>query len=102
MNRYKNIGYAFLGMLLTSPALASTDNGSYGWDKFFNWLFGVLSSNVTLAIGLIVVVIAGLTLCFGDLQGAGKKALWAGVGVGIAISASNIMTNAFNLGALIH
>lgn len=88
--------------LITCPAWADTGiKGDYGWDKFLRWIVTELQGPVVLGFGIIVVVICGLTAAFGDLQGSGKRAVYAGIGIGICLSATNILTNAFGLGAMI-
>lgn len=84
-----------------SLALASQDTGTYEWDKFLDWLVGELKSNVALGIGLLVIIACGLLFAFGDFHGGAKKGLFAGVGIGVTLSATSILSDAFGTGALI-
>ena len=102
MSITKKIGSVFLGVMCYSFAMASS-TGEYPWDTFLDKIAKNLSSNVVLSCGIIAVVICGLFIAFGDLQGGGKKAVNVGIGLSIGLSAASIITKFWNVsGALIH
>ena len=101
MSITKKIGSVAIGLIMSCKfALASTQ-GEYPWDQFLKKIADNLSSNVVLSCGIIAVVICGLIIAFGDLQGGGKKAVNVGLGLSIGFSAASIISKFWGGGAII-
>lgn len=102
MNTMRKSAVALLGLVYANFALASTQ-GEYPWDTFLKKIADNLSSNIVLSVGICAVVVCGLAIAFGDLQGGAKKAVNVGIGLSIGLSAASIISKFWNVsGALIH
>jgi type IV secretion system protein VirB2 len=89
--------------LVTAPALASTGGSSMPWETPLNQILESIQGPVTKVIAVLVIIMTGLSLAFGDGGGGFRKLIQIVFGLSIAFAASSFFLSFFGFsgGALI-
>jgi type IV secretory pathway VirB2 component (pilin) len=91
---------AFWGLIFSAvffPAIASASSTTTAlpWEGPLTTISNSLTGPVAQAVCLIVIVVTGLMLAFGEAGGTGKKMLRIVFGVAIALGAANFIASVF-------
>ena len=84
--------------LLTSPALAS--GSSMPWEAPLQSILESIEGPVAKIVAVIIIIVTGLTLAFGDTGGGFRRLIQIVFGISIAFAASSFFFS-FGGGALI-
>lgn len=91
--------YVFLTLIFASvlfPAVAgATASGTLPWEAPLETLSKSLTGPVAQFVSLIVVVVTGLMIAFGEVGGAGKKMLQIVFGIAVGLGGASVITNLF-------
>jgi type IV secretory pathway VirB2 component (pilin) len=97
VNAQKRI-YGFLaatiGTLLALPALAAGSN--MPWEAPLQSILDSIQGPVARIVAVIIIVITGLTLAFGDTSGGFRKLIQIVFGLSIAFAASSFFLTFFS------
>jgi type IV secretory pathway VirB2 component (pilin) len=97
VNAQKRI-YGFLsviiGTLLVVPALAAGSN--MPWEAPLQSILDSIQGPVARIVAVIIIVITGLTLAFGDTSGGFRKLIQIVFGLSIAFAASSFFLTFFS------
>jgi type IV secretion system protein TrbC len=97
VNAQKRI-YGFLaviiGTLLAVPALAAGSN--MPWEAPLQSILDSIQGPVARIVAVIIIVITGLTLAFGDTSGGFRKLIQIVFGLSIAFAASSFFLTFFS------
>jgi type IV secretion system protein TrbC len=88
---------AFLGLTLaTAPAFAAGSN--MPWEQPLNQILELVQGPVAKVISVIIIVITGLTLAFGETSGGFRRLIQIVFGLSIAFAASSFFLSFFQFG----
>ncbi|MGY4158315.1 type IV secretory pathway VirB2 component (pilin) [Bradyrhizobium sp. USDA 4461] len=88
---------AFVAVLLTSaPAWAAGSN--MPWEQPLNQILQSVEGPVAKIIAVIIIVVTGLTLAFGDSSGGFRRLIQIVFGLSIAFAASSFFLSFFSFG----
>ncbi len=82
--------------LLTSPTLAS--GSSMPWEAPLQSILESVEGPVAKIIAVIIIIVTGLTLAFGDTGGGFRKLIQIVFGISIAFAASSFFLSFFSFG----
>jgi type IV secretion system protein TrbC len=82
------------GTLLTLPALAAGSN--MPWEAPLQSILDSIQGPVARIVAVIIIVITGLTLAFGDTSGGFRKLIQIVFGLSIAFAASSFFLTFFS------
>ena len=82
--------------LLATPAYAS--GSSMPWETPLQSIVDSVQGPVAKVIGVIIIVITGLTLAFGDTSGGFRKLIQIVFGLSVAFAASSFFLSFFSFG----
>ncbi len=85
---------AIIGTLLTLPALAAGSN--MPWEAPLQSILDSIQGPVARIVAVIIIVITGLTLAFGDTSGGFRKLIQIVFGLSIAFAASSFFLTFFS------
>ena len=85
---------ATLGTLLAVPALAAGSN--MPWEAPLQSILDSIQGPVARIVAVIIIVITGLTLAFGDTSGGFRKLIQIVFGLSIAFAASSFFLTFFS------
>jgi type IV secretion system protein VirB2 len=85
---------ALIGTLLTLPALAAGSN--MPWEAPLQSILDSIQGPVARIVAVIIIVITGLTLAFGDTSGGFRKLIQIVFGLSIAFAASSFFLTFFS------
>jgi len=85
---------ATLGILLAVPALAAGSN--MPWEAPLQSILDSIQGPVARIVAVIIIVITGLTLAFGDTSGGFRKLIQIVFGLSIAFAASSFFLTFFS------
>jgi type IV secretion system protein TrbC len=89
--------YTFLVMSLASaPSFAAGSN--MPWEQPLNQLLQSVQGPVAKVISVIIIVITGLTLAFGETSGGFRRLIQIVFGLSIAFAASSFFLSFFQFG----
>jgi type IV secretion system protein TrbC len=89
--------YAFLVLsLATAPAFAAGSN--MPWEQPLNQILQSVQGPVAKVISVIIIVITGLTLAFGETSGGFRRLIQIVFGLSIAFAASSFFLSFFQFG----
>ena len=103
-NRYKIIRVSFLKFfgalsaylfLLQVSIASSMDQSGLPWESPLQKLMQSISGPVAKILGVIVIVLAGLGLAFGEVGSGVKRLLQVVLGLAIAFSAASIISGLY-------
>jgi len=99
MTRLKTIqrlGLAAAAMLYAMPAWAG--GSGMPWETPLQSIVDSVQGPVAKVIGVIIIVITGLTLAFGDTSGGFRKLIQIVFGLSVAFAASSFFLSFFSFG----
>ena len=82
--------------LMTSPAFAS--GSSMPWEAPLQSILESIEGPVAKIIAVMIIIITGLTLAFGDTSGGARKLIQIVFGLSIAFAASSFFLSFFSFG----
>jgi type IV secretion system protein VirB2 len=82
--------------LITSPALAS--GSSMPWEAPLQSILESVEGPVAKIIAVIIIIVTGLTLAFGDTGGGFRRLIQIVFGISIAFAASSFFLSFFSFG----
>ena len=82
--------------LMTSPALAS--GSSMPWEAPLQSILESVEGPVAKIVAVIIIIVTGLTLAFGDTSGGARKLIQIVFGLSIAFAASSFFLSFFSFG----
>ena len=86
---------------LASPAWAQTSGGSSGgmpWEAPLQKILTSLQGPVVKAVAVIIIIVTGLSLAFGDGGGGFRKLIQIVFGLAIAAAATSFASTLFGIG----
>jgi type IV secretory pathway VirB2 component (pilin) len=92
------LSFSLSGMvfLATAPALAAGSN--MPWEQPLNQILQSVEGPVAKIIAVIIIVVTGLTLAFGDSSGGFRRLIQIVFGLSIAFAASSFFLSFFSFG----
>jgi type IV secretion system protein VirB2 len=88
---------AIAGLFLaTSPALAAGSN--MPWEQPLQQILQSIEGPVTKIIAVIIIIVTGLSLAFGDAGGGFRRLIQIVFGLSIAFAASSFFLSFFSFG----
>ena len=100
--RHCSLTLAFLaGVLITVPAYAAGSN--MPWEQPLQKILDSVQGPVAKIIAVIIIIVTGLTLAFGDTSGGFRRLIQIVFGLSIAFAASSFFLSFFQFsgGALV-
>ena len=82
--------------LMTSPALAS--GSSMPWEAPLQSILECVEGPVAKIVAVIIIIVTGLTLAFGDTGGGFRRLIQIVFGISIAFAASSFFLSFFSFG----
>jgi len=82
--------------LLTGPAYAA--GSSMPWETPLQSILDSVQGPVAKVVGVIIIVVTGLTLAFGDTSGGFRRLVQIVFGLSIAFAASSFFLSFFSFG----
>ncbi len=96
----RRLVHAFISVanaiLLSGPALAAGSN--MPWEQPLNQILESIQGPVAKAMSVIVIIITGLTLAFGESSGGFRRLIQIVFGLSIAFAASSFFLSFFSFG----
>ncbi len=83
-------------LLLTAPAYAAGTN--MPWEQPLNQILDSIHGPVAKVISVIVIIVTGLTLAFGETSGGFRRLIQIVFGLSIAFAASSFFLTFFQFG----
>jgi type IV secretory pathway VirB2 component (pilin) len=83
-------------LLMTTPAWATGSN--MPWEQPLNQILQSVEGPVAKIIAVIIIVVTGLTLAFGDSSGGFRRLIQIVFGLSIAFAASSFFLSFFSFG----
>jgi type IV secretion system protein VirB2 len=88
---------AFIVVTLTSaPALAAGSN--MPWEQPLQQILQSIEGPVSKIVAVIIIIVTGLTLAFGDASGGFRRLIQVVFGLSIAFAASSFFLSFFSFG----
>lgn len=87
---------ALLSLLAASPAYAS--GSSMPWEQPLQQILQSVEGPVAKIIAVIIIIVTGLTLAFGDSSGGFRRLIQIVFGISIAFAASSFFLSFFSFG----
>ena len=87
---------AGLQMLLCAPAWAAGSN--MPWEQPLNQILLSVEGPVAKILAVIIIIVTGLTLAFGDTSGGFRRLIQIVFGLSIAFAASSFFLSFFSFG----
>ncbi len=85
-----------LALASTAPAYAAGSN--MPWEQPLNQILQSIEGPVAKIIAVIVIIITGLSLAFGDTSGGSRRLIQIVFGLSIAFAASSFFLSFFSFG----
>ena len=85
-----------LTMLLCAPAWAAGSN--MPWEQPLNQILQSVEGPVAKIMAVIIIIVTGLTLAFGDTSGGFRRLIQIVFGLSIAFAASSFFLSFFSFG----
>jgi type IV secretion system protein VirB2 len=83
--------------LLTAPA-AHASGSSMPWEQPLQQILQSIEGPVSKVIAVIIIIVTGLTLAFGDTSGGFRRLIQIVFGLSIAFAASSFFLSFFSFG----
>ena len=91
-----SIGVLITACLAVSPALAAGSN--MPWEQPLNQILQSVEGPVAKIIAVIIIIVTGLSLAFGDTSGGFRRLIQIVFGLSIAFAASSFFLSFFQFG----
>jgi type IV secretion system protein TrbC len=88
---------AFIILLMTAPA-AHASGSSMPWEQPLQQILQSIEGPVAKIIAVMIIIITGLTLAFGDTSGGARRLIQIVFGLSIAFAASSFFLSFFSFG----
>jgi type IV secretory pathway VirB2 component (pilin) len=85
-----------LGFALAMPAHAA--GSSMPWEQPLNQILQSIQGPVAKVISVIIIIVTGLTLAFGETSGGSRRLIQIVFGLSIAFAASSFFLSFFSFG----
>ncbi len=85
-----------IALTLATPAYAA--GSSMPWEAPLQSILESIQGPVAKIIAVIIIIVTGLTLAFGDTNGGGKRMIQIVFGLSIAFAASSFFLSFFSFG----
>jgi type IV secretory pathway VirB2 component (pilin) len=98
-NDHKNVSArvaCILAMLVATPAFAAGSN--MPWEGPLQAILDSIQGPVARIVAVIIIIVTGLTLAFGDTSGGFRKLIQIVFGLTIAFAASSFFLTFFSFG----
>lgn len=89
---------AVFGMVVLGAAPAWAAGSNMPWEQPLNQILQSVEGPVAKIIAVIIIVVTGLTLAFGDLSGGFRRLIQIVFGLSIAFAASSFFLSFFSFG----
>jgi type IV secretion system protein TrbC len=96
LDRLGHIGITAAGLIYAAPAYAA--GSSMPWETPLNQILQSVQGPVAKVISVIIIVVTGLTLAFGDTSGGFRRLIQIVFGLSIAFAASSFFLSFFSFG----
>ncbi|MGZ5876040.1 MAG: TrbC/VirB2 family protein [Bradyrhizobium sp.] len=90
------IGFAGVQFLVSGPANAAGSN--MPWEQPLNQILQSVEGPVSKILAVIIIIVTGLTLAFGDTSGGFRRLIQIVFGLSIAFAASSFCLSFFSFG----
>ena len=87
-----------LFMCLTLPTVAHAAGSSMPWEAPLQAILESIEGPVAKIIAVMIIIITGLTLAFGDTSGGARRLIQIVFGISIAFAASSFFLSFFSFG----
>jgi type IV secretion system protein TrbC len=87
---------SFIALALSSPAFAA--GSSMPWEAPLQSILESIQGPVAKIMAVIIIIVTGLTLAFGDTSGGGRRMIQIVFGLSIAFAASSFFLSFFSFG----
>ncbi len=91
-----HVGITVAGLLYALPAHAT--GSSMPWEAPLQSILDSIQGPVAKVISVIIIIVTGLTLAFGDTSGGSRKLIQIVFGLSIAFAASSFFLSFFSFG----
>jgi type IV secretory pathway VirB2 component (pilin) len=96
LDRLGYVGVIALGLIYAAPAYAA--GSSMPWEAPLQSILDSVQGPVAKVISVIIIIVTGLTLAFGDTSGGSRKLIQIVFGLSIAFAASSFFLSFFSFG----
>ncbi len=96
LDRIGTIGIAAAALLYSAPAYAS--GSSMPWEQPLEQILQSIEGPVAKILAVIIIIVTGLTLAFGDTSGGFRRLIQIVFGLSIAFAASSFFLSFFSFG----
>lgn len=97
-SRRDAISLATFGLVLLASAPAWAAGSNMPWEQPLNQILQSVEGPVAKIIAVIIIVVTGLTLAFGDSSGGFRRLIQIVFGLSIAFAASSFFLSFFSFG----
>ena len=94
--RVVSTGVLIITCFLVNPALAAGSN--MPWEQPLNQILQSVQGPVAKILAVIIIIMTGLTLAFGDTSGGFRRLIQIVFGLSIAFAASSFFLSFFSFG----
>ncbi len=96
LDRFGLVGLTAAGLLYSLPAQAA--GSSMPWEAPLQSILESIEGPVAKIVAVIIIIVTGLTLAFGDTSGGGRRLIQIVFGLSIAFAASSFFLSFFSFG----
>lgn len=96
LDRIGVAGITAAGLLITAPAYAA--GSSMPWEAPLQSILESIEGPVAKIVAVIIIIVTGLTLAFGDTSGGFRRLVQIVFGLSIAFAASSFFLSFFSFG----
>ncbi|QUT05486.1 TrbC/VIRB2 family protein [Sphingobium phenoxybenzoativorans] len=96
LDRIGILGVTAAGLLFTTPAHAG--GSSMPWEAPLQSILESIEGPVAKIIAVMIIIVTGLTLAFGDTSGGARRMIQIVFGLSIAFAASSFFLSFFSFG----
>ncbi|MER9648648.1 MULTISPECIES: TrbC/VirB2 family protein [unclassified Mesorhizobium] len=90
------VSVATLSLVMAAPAFAS--GSSMPWEQPLQQILQSIEGPVAKIMAVIIIIVTGLTLAFGDTSGGFRRLIQIVFGLSIAFAASSFFLSFFSFG----
>jgi len=90
------VSLAIVSLMVTAPAYAS--GSSMPWEQPLQQILQSIEGPVAKIVAVIIIIVTGLSLAFGDTSGGFRRLIQIVFGLSIAFAASSFFLSFFSFG----